>query len=114
MLYWQKSGSDSFGKPIYADPTNPVVMAVRWEDKQQEIITADGRKVMTKGYLLLASNVAVGSLVFLGGGKDPKTDWTNLPTYPNVPTVLQGGREILLVNATPDIKNQGTIYEAYL
>ncbi len=107
MLYWRKTGSDTYGKPTYV---SPAILSIRWEDKQQEIITTDGRKVLSKGYILLGTPLAVGSLVFLG----LMTDWLAMPTYPAIPTVNQGGREVILVKTTPDIKAQSYIYEAYL
>lgn len=107
MIYWQKIGSDPFGKPVYA---LPVQINIRWEDKQQEIILPDGRKVLSKGYIILAQTIVVGSLVFLG----LLTDWQAMPTYPALPTVNQGGREVLLVKTTPDIKAISYIYEVFL
>jgi hypothetical protein len=107
MVYWPKTGSDGYGKPVYGDP---VLVAVRWEDKQMEVILPDNRKVMVKARLLLASPVLAGSLVMLG----TLEDWQALPTYPSMPTVNQGGREVILDNATPDIKAQSFVYEAYL
>jgi hypothetical protein len=114
MLYWEKTGSDTFGKPSYTPdnpmPPGPVSLACRWEDKQQEIILPDNRKVLSKGYLLLLQDLKVGSLVFLG----TLTNWQALPTYPKVPTVNQGGREVLLVRTTPDLLERCILYQAYL
>ena len=107
LVYWARIGSDGFGKPTYDEP---VEVACRWEDKQKQIITGDGRVVYCKGYILLAQPLTVSSLVFLG----KLTDWEAMPTYPAIPTVQQGVRELLLLNTTPDIKNQGAVYEAYL
>lgn len=103
MLYWQKTGSDGFGKPIYLDPTAPITLSCRWEDKQQELLLPDGRKVRSCGYLLMADNGVVGSLVFRGSnlGASPMADWQALPNYPAIPTVTQGTREVLLVKTTP-------------
>lgn len=108
LVYWAKLDSDTYGKPtVYA---TPVELSCRWEDKQQEIITPDGRKVLSKGYLLMVDKLVVGSLVFLG----TLTDVEALPTFPTPPTVLQGGREVLLVKTTPDLNNHSNIYENYL
>jgi hypothetical protein len=111
MLYWQKTGSDQFGKPVYA---LPVTLPVRWEDKQQEVILPDGRKVWSRAYLLLTTPTTVGSLVFLGGGVNPMADWQAQPTYPQLPTTLQGSREVILLQSTPDLKAEGQVYEAHL
>ena len=107
LVYWQRNDTGLYGQANYFDP---VEIAVRWEDIQKEIVTADGRKVMSKGYLLLASPVTVGSLVWLG----QLTDWMALPTYPAIPTQNQGSREVMLVKSTPDLKAQGFVNEAWL
>jgi hypothetical protein len=107
LVYWAKTGSDSYGRPVYADP---VELGCRWEDKQQEVILDDGRKVMSKAYILMTTKTVAGSLVFLGDLADVQA----LPTYPAIPTVDQGTREELLVKETPDIKARSYIYEVYL
>jgi hypothetical protein len=115
MVVWQKVGSDPYGKPIYQtilndDKNSPTQLAVRWEDKQQEIILPGGRVVRSMAYILGTVYIAPGSLVFLG----TLADWQAIPTYPLPPTVLQGGREVLKTNTTPDIKAQNYIYESYV
>lgn len=107
LVYWEKTGSDGFGKPIFADP---VEVKCRWEDKQQEIILPDKRTVMTKGFIISLTPMLVGSLVFLGF----LTDIEALPTYPTIPTVGQGVREILLVNNMSDVDNESTVCELYI
>jgi hypothetical protein len=106
MVYWQKTGSDSYGKPAYA---SPVQVPVRWEDRINESIMPDGRRVLYRNYILIATPLVVGSWVFLGTLQDLQ----NIPGYPNPPTNNQGGREIKEVNITPDIKAQSYVYEAY-
>jgi hypothetical protein len=112
MLYWPKTGSDSFAKPLY-DP-NAQQIAVRWEDRLQEIWTPDKRLVKASAYILLAVPLIPGSWVFLGGGRKPLTDWQALAGYPNRPTQLQGGREIIICNNTPDLRNTSNVFEAYV
>jgi hypothetical protein len=115
MLYWQKTGSDSHGNPKYADARNPVLVAVRWEDMQREVLLATGRSQLSKAYILCASNLVVGSLVFLGGGVTPLADWQALPGYPAPPTVTQGGREVIRCKQTPGPPGvPGIVYEAYV
>jgi hypothetical protein len=107
LVYWQKTGADTFGKPTYADP---VEIRCRWEDRRSERLRPDGRFVATTAYILIGVPLIVGSLVFLG----TLADWQALPTYPNLPTNLQGGREVMDLKTTPDIKAQGNVYEAFL
>lgn len=107
FLYWQKTGSGDFGKPTYAT-YQP--LKARWEDKQQEILLPDNRKVLSKGFLMVYSRLLEGSLVFLG----TLAQWQAMPTYPTVPTVGQGGREILLVTTEPDLQAKDQTYEIFL
>lgn len=112
-LIWPKIGSDGYGKPMFGAPT---VTAVFWQDVQAEVLLPDGRKVLTRGLVLLASPVTPGSLMFLGDGVNPTAGWQTLPNYPALPTATQGSAEVLKVNATPGvaIHLQGVAYEAYL
>jgi len=116
LVYWEKIADDQYGKPTFAQP---IEVNVRWEDKEQEVISPDGRKIWSKAYILLIQPLLVGSWVWLGSINQnplhPTDAWlTQLPTYPNLPTVNQGGREVRLLRTTPDIKNQSTIYEVFL
>ena len=95
LVYWEKDGSDIYGKPQYKDP---VEMACNWQDEQREIIKADGRTVLSRAYLLLESPVVDGSLVMLGS----LADWQALPTRTGTPTVNQGGREVIKTNSSGD------------
>jgi hypothetical protein len=109
MLYWEKVDSDEFGDPVYKDP---VTVKCRWEDSVTEVITNEGRKVTAHAYTLLTQYLVPGSWVFLGGGKNPMADWKALPGYPETPTQVQGGREVLVCRTTPDLKAKDSIYEA--
>lgn len=115
-LYWAKVGSDAYGKPVYADYTNPAQVAVRWEDKQQEILDSQGRKVIARAYVLTITPMQPGSLLFLGttGPNTALADWQALPGYPIPPTSIQGGKEVLMVRTTPDLKAASYIYEVFM
>ena len=112
MIYWPMTGSDPSGKPVRGEP---IVLPCRWEDKQQEILLPDKRKVLSMGYLLMAQALIPGSWVFLGGGLDPMADWQAMQgIYPQPPPNSKGGREVLKCNDTPDLKNQDHLFEVYL
>jgi hypothetical protein len=111
LLYWQKIGSDGFGKPVFADP---VEVKARWEDKLTERVMSDGRIISYNAYILTNTPLVDGSLVFLGGGKTPTLDWKALPTYPRLPTVGQGAREIVRLDQTPGPPGlSGVLYECW-
>ena len=107
LVYWRRDGVDGYGKTTYKDP---VELKCRVEQKAQELVTADGRRVISKGYLLLASSIEVGGLVYVG----TIAQWKLTPSYPDPPSVNDGGSEIMIVAATPDINAQSFVYEAYL
>ncbi len=107
VVYWQKTGSDSHGKPTYA---NPVELKVRFEDKQQEVIMPDQRKVVSKGYYLTVNELVVGSIVYLG----TLLTWQALPTWPRIPTMNQGGFEIALSKSITDLRGINVGFEAYV
>lgn len=108
LVYWEKSGSDIYGKPQYKDP---VELACNWQDVQKEIIKADGRTVLSHAYLLLSGPVVEGSLVFEG----TLSDWQLLPTKTKTPTVNQGGREVIKSSTNGDPFSSSTfLHEAWL
>lgn len=116
ILYWEKETlPDGFSKPAFK---TPVSLLVRWEDKLQEIVLPDGRKILSRGYILCSTIMVPGSLVWRGttlGKQDRIADWTTQEFYPTIPTVNQGAREVLIVNSTPGMRQlPGNVYEIYL
>lgn len=106
MLYWEKLASSTAGKPVYS--VNPVSMLVRWSDEMVEVITPQGRTVMSNSNIMAATEMKVGSIVFLG----TVADWRKLPTYPARPSPVQGGREIILTGHIPDRKGRDLLFQA--
>lgn len=108
ILYWEKDGDDPFGKPLFKAP---VPLKVRWEDKIVEVVTFDGRTVLAKAYILSADELKVGSIIWKG----TIASWGASAYYPLMPTVNQGGFEVIVSNITPGIKQlPGKVYESYL
>ncbi len=112
LLYWEKEGSDPSGLPTYKDP---VEIKVRWQEQDKELLTPDNRTVLARGYILSSEQVKPGSLLLLGGTAAGSAfdAWRALASFPGVPTVNEGGLEVLRVNRTPDFKVKGTLYEVY-
>jgi hypothetical protein len=103
LVWWKRIGSDSFGKPVYGDAME---LPCRWEDMEQEVISADNRRVWPKATVLLVGPVSAGDLIMLGTVEK----WKAMPTYPALPSSSQGAREVLVVHTTPDIKALSDIY----
>jgi hypothetical protein len=117
ILYWQKTGDNNSGIPAYAEP---VPISVRWEAKQKEIVTPQGRQVLTKAYLISGTELVPGSLVYLGptiphSAANVRLDWEKTASYPALPTVNEGGLEVLICNRTPGIRRgfPGNVFEVY-
>lgn len=108
IVYWEPDGEDAFGQNKYL-PAREVI--VRWEDKEQEILLPEGRKVISKAYLITSVVIAPGGLVWLG----TLAQWSALSGHPNRPTALQGCFEVLKVSCTPGIRQfPGNLYEVSL
>lgn len=106
-VLWAKTGTGGSGQATYAQP---VEVACRWDDVQEEVQMIDGRKVISNAQLMLASPVTLGSLLMLG----TLATWQAMPTYPRVPTKAQGAFEVFKASGTPDIKGRPLLYQAYL
>lgn len=106
LYFAKKTGGDGFGKVTYEAP---VEIDVRWEETQQEIVLPDGRTVLSRGYLLLSTELVAGGKVWRG----TKAQWVS-KFAPDPPTQAEGGQEIIYVKKTPGIRQlPGNVYEAY-
>lgn len=106
-MRWAKRANDPNGRPLYHPPAE---ITVRWEDKAQLVQTGGGDSVQSTAYVLTADEVHDDDLLMLG----TLADFKALPTYPNPPTPNQGGRRVLTVKKTPDLKATEFLNEAYL
>lgn len=112
LLYWQKTGSAPDGTPVYADP---VEVKCRWDSRDTELQLPQGRSVISGAYILCSQSLLVGSIVLKGGTTvgSAIAVWQATNSYPGVPTVLEGAREVLKVNETPDFKVKSSLYEVF-
>lgn len=109
LLWWGKRGNTAGGKPQYE--TNPHVVTCRWDAKQVEIIVGDGRTVTSNAMIMSPFEIPVGSWVFQG----TLQEWQALTgTYPNVPTPLQGGYEIVRAGHTPGFRGEELLYTYFV
>jgi hypothetical protein len=98
LVRWPKIGSDPSGRPMYPPVSVlPIQLACRWEDCDREVVAPDGRKVIAKSYLLMADPLQAGDLIWFG----TLAQWQALPTFPAIPTVNQGIREVIVTKTTP-------------
>ncbi len=96
IIYWPKVGNNTYGKPAYGPPQP---LRGRWDVMDQNIITADGRTVVSKAQLMLSADVLPESILFLVD-LDPFPD----PLPPTPPTQIDGGQEVLSFQKLRNIK----------
>lgn len=118
VVWWPKlPGSDQYGKPQFGPPQQ---LACREEIRSQELLMPSDRKIVPKSYLFMINEVFEGDLIWPGtlntGGPALATDWQSQSYYPNIPTVNEGAKEVMKVNAIPGPTKRdiGTVYEVYL
>lgn len=107
LVYWQRTNPGGSGAPSYKQP---VEIKCRWEERQEEVLMADGRRVISNAHVMLSEEITVGSILMEGR----LADWRALSTYPRVPTKSQGGYEVFKSGHTPDIKGRELLYEGWM
>ena len=62
--YWGKgSGVDRYGNKSY---DSPVVLDVRWEDRNESYTGPDGRAVVSRSVVFVKQDLDIGGYLFLG------------------------------------------------
>lgn len=62
-VWWVRTGTDSFGKPVYADPAD---LKVRWTDMAQMFVNDKGEQVVSKSIVFVGEDMRVGDVLMLG------------------------------------------------
>jgi hypothetical protein len=107
MVYWAKTGTDNFGKPLFAQP---VEVKCRWEDLHEQVLLLDGRTVQSNAHIMCGQRILNGSVLML----TTLVKFKQMPTYPKVPTTQQGGYEVFKSGHTPDFDGSDLLFEAWL
>jgi hypothetical protein len=104
-VYWSKDliKLDAFGQPRHA---SPAVIECRWEDTNEEIITADGTKVISRARVYVGQDVSLGGFLFLGAVQDLQ--------FPNDPRKNENTFEIIRFEKLPNMKATEVLRTAYL
>lgn len=113
-LIWRKRTNTGSGKPAYE--LNPAEIRVRWDALFVQVITADNRQATSNATIMSPYEMPFGSLIFLGGKEvgSAMLAWKALPTYPALPTPVQGGYEIIKSGHHPDFNGDDLLYLAYV
>lgn len=109
-VYWppgseETGGSDydDYGRPQYAQA---VEIDCRWDDRNEEMIFADGTRDLSRAQVITDQEVSVRGVLFLG----ELTDVDDLDDPKN----NEGAWEIRRVDRNPDIDGEDTLIRAYL
>ena len=66
-VYWAAGTNDGYGGRTFPDPSE---VAVRWEDRQEVFVDAQGRESVSKSVVYSASALVVGGYLYLGSLDD--------------------------------------------
>lgn len=62
-VWWEKTGVNSSGQPVYAAPVD---LKVRWTDMAQLFVDNRGTQQVSKSVVFVGEEVAVGDVLMLG------------------------------------------------
>ena len=102
MYYWPLSGTDETGSPTHG---TPLLVACRWEDKCEEILSITGSTFISMSKLLMVVPIPVGSYVYLRKTGD---------VVPETPAEDARCHLVRAVNEIPDIQAKKVLYEVWL
>jgi hypothetical protein len=102
-VYWNKSGTDRFGKTTY---DAPVELAVRWDGATKEFKAADGTTKMSSSMVMVGIDTPVGG--FLWEGR------LTAIVDPLVPQNNVGAMRIERLDTIPNLRNTEIFRQAYL
>jgi hypothetical protein len=104
-VYWppQDGETDMYGRPVVSPPCE---IAVRWDEKIQEIIGGDGTRVMSKAEIMADRDLEIGGVLMLGTLADVLDVLT--------PKDNPGACEIMSIAKTPDFKGRRFLRQAFL
>jgi len=61
-VHWKHTGSDMYGRPVYATPAE---IKVRWEDTTQAITLSNGEQYVCRSKIMTNTDVQVGDKLCL-------------------------------------------------
>ena len=106
-VYWPPSSErfDEYGRPIVSDP---VQLKVRWEDKAEEFIDAQGTKQVSSAKVIVGEDLEIGGLLMLGTLSDVDS------SFPEDPKSKFEVKEIRMFEKIPDLKAKRYLRTAIL
>ncbi len=101
-VYWEKTGIDKFGQPIF---TEPVEVWCRWEDRTELFITLQGEQEPCRAMVYIEIDIQPDGMLWLGEIEDlPET----------IPDVRTFAHSIKRADKIPDMQAEEYLRIAYL
>ena len=97
-VLWAAAGLDSYGKPTVIPPVD---LAVKWNDKQQEVQDPKGRLIRCDATVIVAQDVTLNSIMRLG----------TVDALPDAPDNLY---QVVSRETVPDVNNRSTFKQVML
>ena len=102
-VYWSPLSVDEYGQPTW---NAPVELAVRWEDKIEAFMDADGERQFSRAVVFVESDVILKGVLLLSA----LVDVDNLTD----PKANEGAWEIRKFDKLPNLKNTEFLRTAFL
>lgn len=102
-VHWEKSGTDSRGRPTYEDP---VELECRWSGQVIAYVNVQGEEKMSNA-IAFVDGVSVGDVLYLGELDDSGLDQDD-------PLKNSEAWRVERVDTIPNLKNSITWYKVYL
>lgn len=102
-VYWPVGSTNEYGQPVYG---TPVEIEVRWEDKTEEFMDAEGETHMSKALVYVDREVDVGGVLLLGS--------LSSSVDQDDPKANDGAWEIRRYEALPNFKATEFLRTVYL
>ncbi len=112
LVYWEKEGISGSGQSKFKEP---VEVLCRWDDITEEDLKPGSRVVEGNAFLLTEIKLKAQSMVWLAPTLTPGqglVEYRKLPTFPKIPTTLQGGYEVMRVGANPAKDGSDLVFTA--
>ena len=104
-VYWGSPVSDGEGGRTF---DNPVELAVRWEERHDLFMDAQGQEQQSSAVVFVAQDVVVGGYLFLGDLDDLSS------AEEGDPLNVDGAYEIRQFDKIPDLKATSFLRRAWL
>lgn len=108
-VYWPPVGIDPYGKPMFGAP---IQITCRWEESNDEVLSADGEKTLSRARVFVGQDVQVRGMLF-EGKLEQVVDQVNPLNNTDIFGTPQAFK-IIKYDRLPDLKARRFLRTAYL